>query len=137
VHLPSFLVDELRAHRERNPSAQFLFTGRDGGWHLRSNFRRRVWQPALAADATQGWGEIQPGMHFHDLRHTQKTWLIEDETAHVLQLQRLGHRRGADAPGVYSHVTATMIETMLVALQERWDTYSTWSWGGTDGEQAA
>jgi integrase len=137
VHLPPFLVDQLRAHRERNPGARFVFTGRDSGWHRRSNFRRRVWQPALAADPTLGWAEIQPSMHFHDLRHTHKTWLIEDETAHVLQLQRLGHQRAGDASGIYSHVTRVMIETMLVALQRRWDEYSTWSWDDTDGEQAA
>ena len=136
VHLPPFLVDELRAHRERNPGARFVFTGRDGCWHRRSNFRRRVWLPALAADPAQGWAEIQPEMLFHDLRHTHKTWLLEDEVAHVLQLERLGHKRAEDAPGIYSHVTAAMIETMLAALQERWDEYSTWSWGA-DGEQAA
>lgn len=49
------------------------------------------WQPALAADPERGWAEIQPGMHFHDLRHTHMTWLLEDEVTHVLQLRRLGH----------------------------------------------
>jgi integrase len=38
---------------------------------------RRIWLPALAGDQDHGWGPIKPGLHFHDLRHTHKTWLIE------------------------------------------------------------
>ena len=76
-------------------------------------------------------------MHFHDLRHTHKTWLLEDNVAHALQLDRLGHKRAKNAPGIYSHVTTVMVQAMLAALQRRWDEYSTWSWDGTDGEQAA
>lgn len=41
VHLPPFLAEELRAHRERNPDAHFVFTGVNGRLHRRSNFRRR------------------------------------------------------------------------------------------------
>ncbi|BCB83732.1 hypothetical protein Psuf_010450 [Phytohabitans suffuscus] len=32
------------------------------------------------------------GTHFHDLRHTHKTWLIEDDIPEVAQAKRLGHR---------------------------------------------
>ena len=31
-------------------------------------------------------------MHFHDLRHTHKTWLIEDDIPEIAQAKRLGHR---------------------------------------------
>ncbi|WP_420803664.1 tyrosine-type recombinase/integrase [Saccharothrix deserti] len=59
-------------------------------------------------------------MHFHDLRHTHKTWLIEDGVPEVLQHKRIGHRfRGV--MGVYSHVTQPMIDTMLAGLQRRWE----------------
>lgn len=115
VHLPPFLAASLAAHRERNPGARFVFTGADGGLRRRSNFRPRIWLPALAGDEALGWGSIQPGMHFHDLRHTHKTWLIEDGVPQVLQHQRLGHKL-VGASGIYSHVTRPMIETMLSAL---------------------
>jgi integrase len=126
IHLPLFLV-ELTTHHQRNPQARFVFTGADGGLRRRSNFRQRVWLPTLAGDDDLEWSPIQPGMHFHDLRHTHKTWLIEDGVPQVVHHQRLGHKL-AGASGIYSHVTRPMIETTLVTLQQRWERYSTWAW---------
>ncbi|WP_306750848.1 tyrosine-type recombinase/integrase [Saccharothrix yanglingensis] len=118
VHLPPFLADLLDAHHDRHPDARFVFTGPDGGFHRRSNFRRRVWLPALRGDTTRP--RIAPDMHFHDLRHTHKTWLIEDGVPEVLQHKRIGHKfRGV--MGVYSHVTEPMIEAMIAGLQRRWE----------------
>lgn len=134
VHLPPFLTDLLAQHRERNPDARFVFTGADGGLRRRSNFRQRVWLPALTGNEKLGWGPIQPGMHFHDLRHTHKTWLIEDRVDRVVQLQRLGHM-SRDVADTYSHVTPTMTEAMLAALQTRWETYGTWSWAEHSGKR--
>jgi hypothetical protein len=34
----------------------------------------------------------------------------------------------AGVSGIYSHVTRTMIEAKLTALQKRWESYSTWTW---------
>lgn len=127
VHLPQFLAELLAEHRERNPGTRFVFTGSDGGLRRRSNFRQRVWLPALAGNDNLGWGPIQPGMHFHDLRHTHKTWLIEDAVPQVVQHQRLGHKLSG-VSGIYSHVTRPMIEATLRALQQRWQRHSTWTW---------
>ena len=110
-----------------------MFTGPDGGLHRRSNFRRRVWIPALDRRATHARGRppIQPGMHFHDLRHTHKTWLIEDRVPEVVQHQRLGHRFGG-VMGTYSHVTRPMIDDLLAALQTRWEhTAARWEQTGS------
>ena len=116
IHLAPFLIDLLAQLRHRQPadsSGRFVFTGADGGLHRRSNFRRRVWIPALTGDPTRrGWPPVQPGMHFHDLRHTHKTWLIEDRVPEVVQHQRLGHRFGG-VTGTYSHVTRPMIDDLL------------------------
>jgi integrase len=123
IHLPPFHIELLTQLRHRRPDATFVFTGVDGGLHRRSNFRRRVWLPALTggddADAV-GRPPIQPGMHFHDLRHTHKTWLIEDRVPEVVQHQRMGHRF-AGVMGTYSHVTRPMIDDMLAGLQARWE----------------
>jgi integrase len=123
IHLAPFHIELLTQLRRRRPGARFVFTGPDGGLHRRSNFRRRVWIPALTgADDADGRGRppIQPGMHFHDLRHTHKTWLIEDRIPEVVQHQRLGHRFGG-VMGTYSHVTRPMIDDLLAALQTRWE----------------
>ena len=43
-------------------------------------------------------------MHFHDLRHTHKTWMIEDSVPEVAEAKRLGHRLPG-VRGIYSHVS--------------------------------
>lgn len=66
-------------------------------------------------------------MHFHDLRHTHKTWLIEDHVPRVLQLQRMGHKP-KDTADLYSHVTPIMVDALRAALRQRWEQYGTWAW---------
>ena len=132
--MPPFHVELLTQRRHRRPDTEFVFTGPDGGMHRRSNFHRRVWIPALTGgdDATTGGRPpIQPGMHFHDLRHTHKTWLIEDRMPEVVQHQRLGHRFGG-VKGTYSHFTRPMIDDLLSALQTRWEhTAARWEQTGS------
>ncbi|PWK86378.1 phage integrase family protein [Lentzea atacamensis] len=65
-------------------------------------------------------------MHFHDLRHTHETWLIEDGVPRVLRFERLGHKR-RDVHDNYSHVTEAMIGRMLEQLQRRWELDGGWS----------
>lgn len=136
VHLPPFLANLLADHRgtqqsgigQCDPDSVFVFTGVHGGLHRRANFRQRFWQPALTGNRGRGWAPIQREMHFHDLRHTHETWLVEDQVPRVLRLQRLGHKR-KDIDDFYSHVTPAMRERMLAGLQQRWD--------GSGGQGAA
>lgn len=127
VHLPPFLNGLLTDHRQRNPGSRFVFTGADGGLRSRSNFRRRAWLPALAGDEQRGWAPLNQEMHFHDLRHTHETWLVEDSVPRILRLVRLGHKR-KDIDDHYSHVTDTMVSNMLAALQQRWEQDGGWTW---------
>jgi len=114
VHLPPFLADELRAHRERNRDARFVFVGAHGALRRRSNFRRRVWLPALAGDEVKGWSPLNQELHFHDLRHAHGTWLIEEHVPRSMRLVRLGHK---DVDDIYSHVTDQMIQDTFKALR--------------------
>ena len=57
---------------------------------------RRVWRPAVDGNPKTGTAPILKGMHFHDTRHTHKTWLIEDDIPEIAQARRLGHH----IPGV-------------------------------------
>jgi integrase len=58
-------------------------------------------------------------MHFHDTRHTHKTWLIEDDIPEIAQARRLGHRLPRHTH-VYSHVTPIMIARITNSLEARW-----------------
>ncbi|MFI6026564.1 hypothetical protein [Amycolatopsis magusensis] len=109
----------LGEHQHHYPG-RFVFTGADGSLYRRSNFRRRAWLPAVEGCRTRSWTPIKPGMHFHDLRHTHKTWLIEDEIPEVLRHVRLGHKFHG-IRGIYSHVTRLMIQRLLDLLQARWE----------------
>jgi len=119
VHLPEFLVKILLEHRSYTDH-EHVFTGVDGGLLRRSNFRRRIWLPAVAGHPRRGWAPLFPGLHFHDLRHTQKTWMIEDGIPEVAQHRRLGHRMHG-VRGRYSHVSQDMIDMVLDGMQRRWE----------------
>ncbi len=92
-----------------------------------------MWLPALAGDPESGWAPIDQELHFHDLRHTHKTWLIDDGAPLILRLVWCGHKR--KDVNDYSHVTRLMVEDMLAAVQRRWEEFGGWSW--TDGGEDA
>jgi hypothetical protein len=55
-------------------------------------------------------------MHFHDLRHTHRTWMDEDHTPEAARAHRLGHAIPS-IRGVYAHTTRTMTTQLLDNLQ--------------------
>lgn len=131
VELPAFLVEQLLAYIAAMPNRDLLFVDRENQPHRRSNFGRRLWRPAC-----DGWPERKPsrnhpgraaappvfeGLHFHDLRHTQETWLSEDRITKVARDERLGHVTPG-MEGTYSHTTPTMRTEILAVLQQRWET---------------
>jgi integrase len=119
IHLPPFLVELLTEVLDSHRSPT-VFCGARGGFQRRSNFNRRAWTPAVGGDPARGVAPIVAGMHFHDLRHTHKTWLIEDDIPEIAQAKRLGHRLPG-VRGIYSHVTPTMQQRITTALQHRWN----------------
>lgn len=118
IAIPDFLLDLLTAHLD-GEDHEHVFTSPQGALLRRGGFRRRVWLPAVAGDPAEGVDPIHPRLHFHDLRHTHKTWLIEDGVPEIAQAQRLGHTLGGVA-GIYSHVTDPVIERLVHGLQRRW-----------------
>jgi integrase len=118
IRLSPFLVALLTQILRSHPHPT-VFCGARGGFQRRSNFNRRAWTPAVAGDPDRGISPILAGMHFHDLRHTHKTWLIEDGIPEIAQAKRLGHRLGG-VRGIYSHVTEPMQQRIAHALQQRW-----------------
>ncbi|MEW2427820.1 tyrosine-type recombinase/integrase [Micromonospora sp. NPDC047644] len=120
IRVPRFLTTLLAVHLAEQPH-DIVFPGARGHHQRRSNFNRRAWTPAVAGNPQRGIPPVLPGMHFHDLRHTHKTWLIEDGIPEIAQARRLGHRLPG-VRGIYSHVTEPMIAAVVDALQRRWET---------------
>jgi hypothetical protein len=61
-----------------------------------------------------------PGLTAHGLRHGHRTWVAEDGIPDILAEQRLGH----EVPGMRGlniHVSDRMCETLIKALQARWE----------------
>ncbi|MFG2648957.1 site-specific integrase [Streptomyces sp. NPDC048436] len=119
VTLPPFLTtlltQDLAAHRREH-----VFTTVTGKLLRRSTTQRRYWAPAVSGctlpDDTL-WKPIKPGLTFHGLRHSHKTWLIEDNIPDVAQARRLGHAMNND---IYSHVAHKINTRILRVLEDRW-----------------
>lgn len=122
IPLPEFLIDLLTDHLDRHDH-EHVFTSPHGALLRRGGFRRRVWLPAVAGNPAKSIPPIHARLHFHDLRHTHKTWLIEDGVPEIAQAQRLGHAVEG-VTGIYSHVTAPVITRLVHGLQRRWSTTS-------------
>jgi len=120
IRLPDFLVDLIGDVLASHPWPT-VFPGARGGFQRRSNFNRRAWTPAADGRPDLGVPAVIAGMHFHDLRHSHKTWLIEDAIPEIAQARRLGHRL-AGVRGIYSHVTPAMEQAIADALHDRWTT---------------
>jgi integrase len=137
VTLPDFLVALLRRHLDAVDS-EFVFVTPDGHWHRRSNFARRCMRPA--ADGNQPSPQqmdtltcrqrrlaaatrtepVKPGLTFHGLRHSHKTWMIADLVPEIAQSSRLGHTLHNKIQQTYSHVAAEVERRLLEGLQDRW-----------------
>lgn len=132
VELPPFLVELLLTHLEEIPAEQdLLFPCSTGEGYRRSNFARQQWRPAC-----DGWASKEPArnhrgveaappivatLRFHDLRHTQETWLQEDLVPKVARDARIGHYP-KDLEAIYGHVTPIMKRQVLDVLESRWAT---------------
>lgn len=124
VSLPPFLIALLREHLDRTDGVP-VFTGPQGGWLRRSNVDRRVLRPATDGTLTiprarVRLAPVQPGLTFHGLRHSQKTWLIADGVPEIAQARRLGHHLDDRVIETYSHVAPEVEQRLLDGLEARW-----------------
>ncbi|SNT13631.1 hypothetical protein SAMN05443665_101714 [Actinomadura meyerae] len=67
------------------------------------------------------WLPIKRSITPHGMRHSQKVWMDEDRIPTVLKHDRMGHAMPGIG-GTYSHVSETMRERLVTALQTRWET---------------
>jgi integrase len=84
VDFPELIVPDLREHLVWVPSSALVFASSTGAPLAHSNFRQRIWLPALAAVGLEG-------VHLHDLRHTGNQ-LTANAGANLRELMaRMGH----------------------------------------------
>ena len=124
ITLPPFLITMLRKHLERHDN-EFVFTAEGGTWLWRSTFIRRVLKPAVNGNEGGPLSgvrtvPIRPGLTFHGLRHSHKTWLIAGGSPEIAQARRLGHHLPNRVTEVYSHVAPEVELRLLNDLQRRW-----------------
>jgi integrase len=111
ISLPPHVVPELRQHLglyvDSDPSS-LVFTSPDGTPLRRSNFNRRVWQPACAAIGLVGF-------RFHDLRHTGNTFAATTGASTKELMARMGHS-SSRAALIYQHATRDRDRALADAL---------------------
>lgn len=101
VALPAFIVDALAAHLAAFPPSDsgLVFTSPEGQMLRRTNFRRRVWIPALLAAGVE-----EPLPHVHHLRHSAAALMIA-AGGHPKQIQaQLGHASVGVTLDRYGHL---------------------------------
>ncbi len=126
ITLPPFLITLLRDHLESSDETA-VFPGPRGGWLRRSNVYRRALRPAADGNLHIAHPRvravpIRPGLTFHGLRHSHKTWLIDDGMPEIAQARRLGHHLPNRVVETYSHVAADLNQRLLDGLERRWHT---------------
>lgn len=85
VDFADLIVPDLRKHLAALPrGAQLAFTSPEGTALSNTNFRRRVWVPALAAIGLVG-------VHIHDLRHTGNQFTANAGANTRELMVRMGH----------------------------------------------
>lgn len=111
VALPRILVPDLQQHLARyvlpDPQA-VVFTGPRGAALDRTNFRERVWQPAIQS---VGFDHLR----VHDLRHSAATLAATTGASTKELMARLGHA-SPRAALIYQHATRDRDRAIAEAL---------------------
>ena len=114
VSAPAFIVEELAEHIGAFPDPSgLIFTAPSGGPIRRTNFRRRIWLPAVVAS-------VGEPCTFHDLRHSHAALLIaQGEHPKVIQ-ERLGHASIKTTLDTYGHLFDGLDEAAADRLDATW-----------------
>lgn len=102
VPIPARVVELLGLHLATYPVGRdgLVFTGPDGGWVLRDNLRRRVWEPAVRGATVAGRPVTVVTMR--NLRHTAASWMLAAGLDPLEVAFRLGHARPSTTLDTYA-----------------------------------
>jgi len=116
--VPPFLIAMLSEHLartgRRDPDA-LVFTAPDGGPLRATNWRRRVWWPAVKAAGLEG-------LTFHGLRHSFAGYLIALGAHPRVLMQRLGHASSRTSMDVYGAVLPAVDAALTTGLEQLFTT---------------
>jgi integrase len=117
LSLPAALVDMLAAHLSESgltgaDTHHLVFTSPDGQPTDYSNWRRRIWLPAVEAAGVVGAG-------FHDLRRTNATQLVVGGVDVKTVQTRLGHADPRLTLAVYAQAVHDADRVAAARLDER------------------
>jgi integrase len=113
VSIPPHIIPELANHLARYlgvDATSHVFTSPDGTLLRRSNFNRRMWQPACLEAGIKGF-------RFHDLRHTGNTLAASTGASTRELMARMGHA-SPRAALIYQHATADRDRAVADALSQ-------------------
>jgi integrase len=113
VAVPPHLLPELEAHLAawaESGAGGLVFPAPESGPIRRSNFNRRVWQPACRVAGVEG-------LRFHDLRHTGNTLAAATGASTRELMVRMGHA-SPRAALIYQHATADRDAAIARALSD-------------------
>lgn len=124
ITLAPFMTRLLRDYLATT-DGEMVFTSPGGYWLRRSCFDRRVFRPAADGNGDNDLARtrtkpIVPGLTFHGLRHSHKTWMIADGIPEIAQARRLGHHLDNRLVEVYSQVAPEVERRLIRALERRW-----------------
>lgn len=102
-----------------------VFPNDCGGFLWRHSWRTRTFTPAFDVNLDLPHPPvrvhpIRPGLTFHELRHSHKTWLIAAGVPEIAQARRLGHRMDERIVEVYSHVAYEVEAHLQATLKQAW-----------------
>ena len=113
VTLPRSVIEAVAAHLSTFPSGPdgLLFTDPEGGPVRRSNFRDRVFVPAVRNAG------LRP-LRFHDLRHTATALAIKTGAHPKAIAERLGHASITTTLNTYGHLFPALDEELAGRLDD-------------------
>jgi len=118
VTVPKFLMKRIEEHLDsyvaQDPDA-LVFGSPQGGALRLSNFRHRVWSPALE-------GTDLEGVRIHDLRHTAASILINQGLHPKIVQQHLGHSSIVVTMDRYGHLYPSDTERVQDVLDAAFET---------------
>ncbi len=111
VSIPSSIMPPLAEHLQRTDIdlRTLLFPAPEGGYLRRQNFRKRIWQPALAATGLE--------FRFHDLRHAAMTIAAASGATVADLMARAGHS-SPRAALIYQHASRERDQLVADAMNK-------------------
>lgn len=112
VPLSSWLIDELRTHRERTPGTGLVFGTRSGKPLSASNLRRDVWLPLKKRAGVRD-------LDLYSLRHSFASFARTAGEASFNVSRALGHSRSTLVDQVYAHALPSGLAGVAEAVTQR------------------